>query len=59
MYACTFVCMCVHVHMCVYVCLRMCHMNAGAQGGQKRTQDPMALELQEVVRYLLWVLGTN
>lgn len=34
------------------------HTCAGAQGGQERTLDPLALELQ-VRSYLRWMLGTN
>lgn len=34
-------------------------MIAGALGGQKRAQDPVKLELQTVVRSLMWVQRTN
>lgn len=34
----------------------MCIYN---HGGQKRTFNPMELELQAVVIYLTWVLGTK
>lgn len=35
------------------------HINTGAQRGQNRAPDTMKLELQEVVSYLPWALGTE
>lgn len=32
---------------------------AGASGGQKKVSVSLVLELQEVIRYSLWVLGTK
>jgi hypothetical protein len=40
-----FMCMCVPDYMCVH------HMHAGAHGGQKRTSDPLELELLVFVSY--------
>lgn len=37
---------------CVHIC-------AGVQRGQKRALEPLKLELQGVVNYLLWVLETE
>lgn len=34
-------------------------MHAGACGGQKRSLDPLELELQMVVSHLMWVLQTE
>lgn len=53
-------CICV-VFMYVYVCVchLVCvyHMHAGGCKSQKRTLDPLELELQEVVSHPMWVLG--
>lgn len=40
-----------------FICV--CQTCTGAQGGRKRMSDPPELELQKVVRYLSWVLGTE
>lgn len=45
--------MCVHVYMSV----GFVHMCTGTCRGQKRTKG--SLELPQVVRYLIWVLGTK
>ena len=34
-------------------------LSADACGGQKRTSDPLELELQVAVSHLTWVLGTK
>jgi hypothetical protein len=41
------------------VCVHMCitHMHRGAFGGSKSVSDPLELELQAAVNYLIWVLG--
>lgn len=38
--------------MCLCVC-------AGTHGSQKRISEPLKLELQVIVNYLMWVLGTK
>lgn len=39
----------------MYVSVSICHIRAGAHGGQK-VSDPLGLELQEVVCHPVWVL---
>lgn len=46
------ICLCVCVG-CVYIC------ECSAHGEQKRTFDPVELELQVVVSHPMWVLGTR
>jgi hypothetical protein len=46
----------------VYSFVSVCgdpYVNAGASGGQRRMSDSLELELQAVVRYLMWVMGTE
>jgi hypothetical protein len=43
-----YVCMCVYVCVCVCLCMRVC---ADILGGQRKTADSLALELQVVVSY--------
>lgn len=45
-----------YIRLAMYWCV---HINTGAQRGQNRAPDTMKLELQEVVSYLPWVLGTE
>lgn len=45
------------LHLCVLEC--MCHMSAGAYGGQKGPLDPLELELQVSVSLSMCVLGTE
>jgi hypothetical protein len=45
--------------MCLGVCVNVCHMYMGNHGGRKGTLDPLKLELQTVVSYLVWVLETE
>jgi hypothetical protein len=40
--------------MCKHV-----HVSAGTSGGQRRALDPLELPLQEVVRCLMCMLGTE
>lgn len=35
------------------------HVSTGACGGQRRVSEPLDLELQSVVRYMTWEIGTN
>lgn len=37
----------------VYVCLLCAHMCMDTHGGQKKASDPLALELEVVVRHLM------
>lgn len=49
-----------HTHVSVhvyYIC--MCYMCVDSLGGQKKTLDPLALELQVFMNCLIWVLVTN
>lgn len=34
-------------------------MNTGVQGGQAKELDLLKIELQAIVRHLIWVLGTT
>ena len=43
--------------MCAFV--NVCHMSADTCRGQKRASEPLELELQMVVSFLMWVLGTE
>lgn len=43
---------------CVSECMYMYHVCEGTPGGQKRASAPLELELQSVVKHLIWVLGT-
>lgn len=45
------------IYDCVYVCL--CYPHVGTLRGQKRVCDALELELQAVVSYPVWVLGTK
>lgn len=42
------------VFKCVSVCICVC---AGTHRGQKRSSDPLGMELQMFVNCLTWVLG--
>jgi len=44
------------------LCMSLCdytHVSAGTHRGQKRASDPLALEIQVVVSFLTWGLGTK
>lgn len=45
--------------MCVYVWVLVCASERSAHGGQRKKLDPLKPELQAVVSYLSWVLGSN
>lgn len=47
--------------ICVWVpiCKSVCHMQVRARGGQKRLLDPVDLNLQAFVSYLMWAPGTK
>ena len=46
--------------VCVCVCVWMYgSMHVGTWGDQKRESDLLVLDLQAVVAYLIWVLGTK
>ena len=52
--------MCVCVCVCVCVCARACvrvHVSAAVHRGQKGASNPLELEFQAIVSYLMWVLG--
>ena len=56
------VCVCVRArtHVSVYVCyICVCYICVDSPGGQKKTLDPLALELQVFMNCLIWVLVTN
>lgn len=38
-------------------CVSVCHMHSSGQGGQKRVLQLLELELQAVLRHLVWMLG--
>lgn len=38
----------------VFLCVCMC-----IHGGQKRSSNPLVLELQRIVSYYMWMLGTK
>lgn len=42
----------------MYVCVNMCHVNAGASGSH-RASGPLELELKVFVTCLIWVLETK
>lgn len=46
------------MHICVFVCGYM-HLGAGTSRSQKRALEPLELELEQVVRHLVSVLGTE
>lgn len=46
------------MHICVYVCEGVVHVNAGASGGQKKVR-PLELELQTVVCHWMWLWELN
>lgn len=39
------------VRMCKFLCIAIYHMQAWCYGGQKKSQDPLELELTTVVSY--------
>lgn len=41
------------------ICKSVCHMQVRARGGQKRLLDPVDLNLQAFVSYLMWAPGTK
>lgn len=41
------------------VCVCVLHVSAHTHRDQKRALDPLELELQAVVNYRIWVLGTE
>lgn len=45
-----------NVSVCAHVC--MC-TRVGTRGGQKRAWESLELELQEVMSYTTWILGTE
>jgi len=49
--------MCACAHTCAFLC--MCLMCAYARRGQKNTLEDLELESQVVLRYAMWVLGTD
>lgn len=51
--------MCMHMHMCVSVCVSECHMHVDAGGDHKRALGSLELELQVVVSSRTWVLGAE
>lgn len=43
----------------MYTSVHACHVCVGASGGQRRTSDPLELELSVIVSCLAWVLGNE
>lgn len=46
-----------YLYVRVCICVSVCEVSASAHGGQKRTSDPLEMELQANVSHPKWVLG--